>query len=101
MTHHYFDKTELENKILNFIGIKNISIHMDITSKLDAFDLINLFCDIDEEFDINIKHSDLSELPEKLTVSDIIKMLDEKYGIHNNLYLKIHKIKKKLNNTNE
>ena len=43
MTHHYFDKTELENKILNFIGIKNISIHMDITSKLDAFDLINLF----------------------------------------------------------
>ena len=82
--------------LLLILQVKNITINTDLSEILDPFDLIHVLKKLEEIFNIVIRDYDIIHLPNNYKISDIMDLLD-KYGIHNNLYVKIKNIKNLIN----
>lgn len=69
---------QIQNKITNILSsqldINITNFDENISDQLDSIDKIDLICEIEREFDININDSKIEELN---TFDDLVKLIQE------------------------
>lgn len=102
MIHQFYSKKYLTDIIIYILNIEmkydEITLETDLFEYLDSIDILYLSMEIGDCFNIVINMDDMRKLFKKyiITVEDIILLLDEKYGVHDDKRIdKIKKIKSK------
>ena len=75
------DKTTIENNIVTVNSNGNVELNIEITEnsrlladlKLNSLDLVNLVCEVEDEFDIEIPDKKLKSL---ITIKDVIDFIE-------------------------
>lgn len=102
MIHQFYSKKYLTDIILYILNIEmkydEITLETDLFAYLDSIDILYLSMEIGDCFNIIINMDDMRKIFKKyiITVEDILLLLDEKYGVHDDKRIdKIKKIKSK------